>query len=108
MPHGFDFVQSVFHGRIAEVIKQLHAVNPQHGWQRIGWSASLALGVMSSYLLFQLLPGNQLVHPLQKNLAPLGLVFGFGESDLIHSGNEPCAVDDSRITTDFETYSEFP
>ena len=36
----------------------------------------------------QLLPRNQVVHPIQKDLATclalLGLVLGFGESDLIH------------------------
>lgn len=30
VPHGFDFVQGIFHGRIAEVIEQLHAVDSQH------------------------------------------------------------------------------
>jgi len=48
----------------------------------------------------------------QKNLAAgftlLGLVLGFGEGDLIHGGNESCAVDDDRIIADFETYSEPP
>jgi len=100
------------HGRVAEVIEQLHAVNPQHGGQRIRWPASLALGVISGYLLLQLLPRNQLVHSSQEDLAAglalLGLVLGFGEGDLIHGGNESCAVDDDRIIADFETYSESP
>jgi hypothetical protein len=30
-------------------------------------------------------------------------VLGFGEGDLIHSGNESCTVDDGRIIADFET-----
>jgi len=105
VPHGFNLVQSVFHGGIAEVVEQLHAVDSQHGRQRIRWTASLALGVISGYLLLQLLPRNQLVHPFQKDLAAgltlLGLVLGFGEGDLIHSGNESYAVDDGRIIADF-------
>ena len=112
VPHGFDLVQGVFHGRVAEIIEQLHAVDSQHGGQRVRWPASLALWVVSSDLLLQLLPGNQLVHPLQKDLAAglalLGLVLGFGEGDLIHGGNEPYAVGDGRIIADFETYSESP
>ena len=112
LAHGFDLIQCVFHGRITEVIEQLHAVDSQHGRQRIRWPASLALGVISGYLLLQLLPRNQLVHPFQKNLAAgfalLVLVLGFGEGDLIHGGNESCAVDDGRIIADFETYSESP
>jgi len=112
VPHGFNLIQGVFHGRVAEVIKQLHAVNSQHGGQRIGWPASLALRVISGHLLLQLLPGNQLVHPFQKDLATsfalLVLVLGFGEGDLIHGGNESYAVDDDRIIADFETYSESP
>lgn len=105
LAHGFNLIQCVFHGRITEVIEQLHAVDSQHGRQRIRWSARLALGVISGYLLLQLLPGNQLVHPLQKDLAAglalLGLVLGFGEGDLIHDGNESYAVDDGGIVADF-------
>jgi len=52
-----------------------------------------------------LLPGNQLIHPFQKDLATslalLGLVLGFGEGDLIHGSGEFCAVDDGRIIADF-------
>ena len=112
VPHGFDLVQSVFHGRIAQVIEQLHAVNSQHGRQRIGRPSVMALGVITGHLLLQLLPGNQLVHPLQKDLATglalLVLVLGFGEGDLIHGGDESCAVGDDCIIADFETYSESP
>ena len=60
---------------------------------------------MSGYLLLQLLLGNQLVHPLQKDLAAglalLALALGFGEGDLIHGGNESYAVDDGRFIADF-------
>lgn len=112
VPHGFDLVKGVFHGWVAEVIEQLHAVDSQHGRQRIRWPAGLALGIISGYLLLQLLPRNQLVHPLQKDLAAglalLGLVLSFGEGNLIHGGNESCAVDGDRIIADFETYSEPP
>ena len=104
-PHGFDLVQGIFHGRIAQVIEQLHAVDPEHGRQRIGRPAVLALGVIAGYLLLQLLPGNQLVHPFQKDLAAglalLVLVLSFGEGHLIHGGNESYAVDDGRIIADF-------
>lgn len=112
VPHGFDLVQSVFHRRVAQIIEQLHAVNSQHGRQRIGRPAILALRVITAYLLLQLLPRNQLIHPFQEDfatgLALLGLVLGFGEGDLIHGGNEPYAVGDGRIIADFETYSESP
>src|SRR5690554_3750793 len=112
LAHGFDLIQCVFHSRITEVIEQLHAVDSQHGRQRIRWPACLALWVISGYHLFKLLPGNQLVHPFQKDLAGglalLGLVLGFGEGYLIHGGNESYAVDDDRIVADFETYSEYP
>jgi hypothetical protein len=67
---------------------------------------------MAGYLFLQLLPSNQLVQPFQKDLAAslalLGLVLGLGETNLIHAGNESCALDDGRILADFEIYSEFP
>ena len=107
MPHGFNFVEGVLDGWVAEIVEQLHAVDSQHGLQRIRWPARLALRIITSYLLLQLLPRNQLVHPLQKYLAAgfalLGLVLGFGEGDLIHGGDESRAVDDDRIIADFET-----
>lgn len=112
LAHGFDLVQSIFHGGITEVIEQLHAVNAQHGRQRIGRPAVLALGVVTGYLLLQLLPGNQFLHSFQKDLAAglalLALVLGFGEGDLIHGSTESYAVDDGRIIAEFETYSESP
>jgi|24BtaG_2_1085350.scaffolds.fasta_scaffold02856_3 hypothetical protein len=33
--HGLDLVEGVFHGRIAQVVKQLHAMDTEHGRQRI-------------------------------------------------------------------------
>ena len=112
LAHRFDLLQSVFHGRIAKVIEQLHAVNSQHSRQRISRPSILALGVIRGYLLFQLLPRNQLVYQFQKDLATrlalLGLVLGFGEGDLIHGDTESYAVYDGRIIADFQTYSEPP
>src|SRR5690554_4929803 len=112
VPHGLNLEQSIFHRRVAQVIEQLHAVDSQHGRQRIRRSSVLALGVITGYLLFKLLPGNQLLHPLQEDLATslalLGLVLGFGECNLIHGGIESYAVDDGRIIANFETYSESP
>lgn len=51
VPHGFDVIQSVFQGRIAQVIRQLQAVNSQNHRQKIGKSSILALGVMTGCLL---------------------------------------------------------
>jgi hypothetical protein len=107
LTHEFDLVQGIFHGRVAEVIEQLHAVNAQHRGQRVRWSTSLALGVITGYLLLQLLPENQFLHSFQKDLAAgfalLGLALGFREGDLIHGGTESYAVDDGRIIANFET-----
>jgi len=104
--HGLDLVQRIFHRRVAEVVKELHAVNPQHGRQRVRWPAVLAFRVVTSHLLLHLLPGNQLVHPFQKDLASclalFVLVLGFGEGQLIHGGCESCAVSDGAIIADFE------
>jgi len=80
-------------------------VNPQHGRQRVRWPTVLALGVVMSHLLLQLIPGNQLVHPFQKDLAAclalLVLVLGFGEGHLAHGGGESYAVCDICIIADF-------
>ena len=104
MAHGFDLVQGVFHGRIAQVVEQLHTVDSEHGRQRIRRPSSPALGIITGYLLLQPRPGNQLVHPLQKEFAAglslLVLLFGFREGDLIHGSTESYAVDDSRIIAD--------
>ncbi|WP_348701235.1 hypothetical protein [uncultured Marinobacter sp.] len=60
----------------------------------------------------QLLPGNQLVHPFQKDLAAgfalLGLVLGFGEGDLIHGGNDPMRLTMAGLSLILGTYSESP
>ena len=81
-------------------------MNPQHGRQRVRWSAVLALGIVMSHLLLHLIPRNQLVHPFQKDLAAclplLVLVLGFGEGYLAHGGDESYAVGDGTIIADFE------
>ena len=87
-------------------------MNPEHGAHQVRRTARLALGIIASHLLLQLLPGNQLVHAFQKDFATgfalLFLVLGFGEGDLIRHGNESCAVADGRIIAHLETYSESP
>ncbi len=40
-----DFVQGIFHGTVAQVVPMLHAVNTQHGLQRMGPSAIARLGI---------------------------------------------------------------
>jgi hypothetical protein len=104
-PHGFDLVKRIFHRRITEVVKELHAVNPQHGRQRVRWPTVLALGVVMSHLLLQLIPGNQLIHSFQRDLAAclalLVLVLGFGEGYLAHSGGKSYAVSYGCIIADF-------
>jgi len=64
------------------------------GAQQICRPASLALGVVTGYLHPS--PGNQVVHPFQKKLAPgfafLVLALGSVEGDLIHGGNGSYAV----------------
>ena len=107
VPHGFDVVQGIFHGWVAEVIEQLHAVN-----QWVRRMARLALRIITGHILLQPLLRNKFVHPFQKNLAAslalLGLVLGLVETHLIHGGNEFCAVDDGRIIADLEACSESP
>jgi len=91
--------------RTTKLVKELHAVNPKHGRQRVRWPAVLALGVVMSHLLLHLVPRNQLAHPFQKDLAAclalLVLVLGFGEGYLAHGGGESYAVSDSCIIVDF-------
>ena len=94
---------------IAQVIKELHAVNAEDDGRRIRWPASLPFRVVIGYLLLQLLPGNQLVHALQEDLAPgLALlipVFGFSRGHLVHRVKSSIGSDWS-IIADFSSYSE--
>ena len=112
MPHRFNLVQSVFHGEITQVIEQLHAMHSQHGRQRIRRLSVLALGVITGYLLLQLLPGNQLIHSFQKDLATglafLALVLSSGEGDRVPGGNESYAVGDEHIIANFAINSVYP
>ena len=105
VPHGLDLMQSIFHGGVTQIVKELTAVNSQRCGPRIRRPTRLPLVVITSYLLLQLLSSNQLVHPLQKDfaagLALLVLVLGFGEGQLIHGGGESYAVGDDTIIVDF-------
>lgn len=112
MVHGFNLVQSIFHGRIAKVIEQLNAVNSQDGRQRIGRPAVPLLGVITGYLFLQLLPGNQFVHPFEKDLAAddafLVLLLGFGQGHLIHVPVNPVRLVMAVLSLILKTYSESP
>jgi len=76
-------------------------VNIKHGGERTGWPAGQTLGIITGYLVRQVLPGNQLVHPHQKDhatgLATSVVVLTFREGDLIHAGNVLHAVGYDRI-----------
>jgi hypothetical protein len=65
----------------------------------------MALGIVTSHLLLQLLPGNQLVHPFQKDLAACLALFvlalGYGKGHLAHGGGESYAIGDGTIVTNF-------
>ncbi|MDK2751994.1 hypothetical protein ACXGSL_04870 [Vreelandella aquamarina] len=104
MAHGLDLIDGAFHRQIAQVVKQLHAMDSQHGRQRIHRSSTLTLGVITGYLLLQLRPEDQFAHPLRKEIAAglslLVLVIGFGECVLIHGSTESYAVGDNRIIAD--------
>lgn len=110
LAHGFNLVQCTFHDRVAVVIAQLRVVNLKCGGQRIGCSTSLTLGIIRGCFPLQLFLGNQFLRSFQKRFAAgfaiLGLVLGLGEGDLIHSGTGSYVVDDARIVTNFEIYSE--
>lgn len=105
---GSNLVQCIFHGRVAVVIEQLHAVNPEYGGKRIGCSTSLAPRIIMGCLLLQLLLGNHFLKSFQKRFAAgfaiLSLVLGLGEGGLmIHSGTGSYAVDGAPIIANFET-----
>ena len=94
------------------VIEQLRAVNSQLGIQRIGRLSVLALRVITGYLLLQLLPRGQLLHPFKGNLATdialLNLVLGFRGGNLIHGNHEIYAVSDGRVIAYLGIYSLSP
>ena len=64
-------MEGIFHGRIAQVREELHAMEAQHDRKGIGWPALLALWViMRRDFLFEALPGNEGLHALQEQLPP--------------------------------------
>ena len=44
-PHRLGLVEQVLHTRVAEIVEELHTMNPQHHRQRIGAAALAGLGV---------------------------------------------------------------
>ena len=87
-PDRFGLVEQILHAGVAQVVEQLHAVNPQHHRQRVGPAALARLGIYRPDALLQPLPRNQAVHALQEQLAAgpalLALVFQVRESRLVH------------------------
>src|SRR5690606_12702008 len=86
--HGFYLIQRIFHGWVAEVIDELHDMNAQHHIQRVGFASYGALGVMTTELLFEFIPGNQGIHFFEKSFttgfALLNRIFGFSKGQLSH------------------------
>ena len=61
--HGFHLIERIFHRRISEVVEQLHAVDPQHGSQRIRRPAVISFGIVSGQFPFDLLLRKELFRP---------------------------------------------
>ena len=72
--------------RIAQVVEQLHTMNPQHHPKRIGAAATASLRIERLDPILQLLPGNQPLHLLQEDLPArpplLRIVLQFRKSHL--------------------------
>jgi hypothetical protein len=85
--HGGDFVQGIFHGTVAQVVPMLHAVNTQHGLQRIGPSAIARLGIKRLDDSGHILPWQNLLHAGEENLfsglTALSAEFTIGEGELM-------------------------
>jgi len=83
-------MQCIFHGWVPEALKQLHAVHPQHGLQRVRREAVLPLGIVPAQLLLKLGPPNELFHVIQEGFAPrFALLVGkldFSEGPPSHGG----------------------
>jgi hypothetical protein len=81
-------------------------VSPQHRRQRVRRLAVPTLGTVKSYPLLQLLPGNQPIHPFQKDFAAclslFASVLGFGGDQLIYGGCKFYGVNDGTIIADLE------
>ena len=84
--HRHAVVEHVFHRRVAEVVEQLHAVNPQQQGQRVRRPPALAGGVHRADARFEPRPRHQRLHALQKALPPrlarLSLVLHIGKCAL--------------------------
>ena len=87
-PHRLNLVQHVLHPRVAQVVEQLHAVNPQQRRQRVRLPPPARLRIQRPNPRLQTLPRNQRLHPLQKQLPPrpplLPLVLHIRERHLLH------------------------
>ncbi len=94
-----DFVQGIFHGTVAQVVPMLHAVNTQHGLQRIGPSAIARLGIKRLDDSGHILPWQNLLHAGEENLfsglTALSAEFTIGEGELMaHDVPLGCAPDE--------------
>src|SRR5699024_3999223 len=84
---GVEFVQGIFHCTVAHVVPMLHAVNTQHGLQRIGPSAIARLGIKRLDDSGHILPWQNLLHAGEENLfsglTALSAEFTIGEGELM-------------------------
>ena len=84
--HRLHLVEQILHARIAQVVEQLHTMNPQHHPKRIGAAATASLRIERLDPILQLLPGNQPLHLLQEDLPArpplLRIVLQFRKSHL--------------------------
>ena len=91
MARGRDFIQRVLRGRIAQGKSILQQVNTQHGFQRIGLSATAGLGVERFDQAQQTRPGHDLIHLGEKAFAAflhaLAGVFEIGKVHLAMGGS---------------------
>jgi hypothetical protein len=88
LAHGRDFVERFFHGGVAQGEPVLQQMNAQHGFQRIGLSATAGLGVERFDLARQTCPGHDLIHLAEEAFAACLLaftgVFEIGKAHLTH------------------------
>ena len=68
-PDRAGLVEQILHAGVAEVVEELDAVGPEHDRQRVGMTSPVGLGVAGADAVLQVLPGNQGVHALKKELA---------------------------------------
>ena len=101
LPHGVAVIDSVLRPGVGQVEPDLQKVHPQHLLDPHRRTAPLALGVVGADDVHPFIPGDDLVHDLQKFL-PLRLflaeaVFDVRERLLFHAAHRLC-VDGSSIT----------